>query len=172
MKRLLALFLLALGCIAHAKDAVIKEYAYTVRSTELKSTPFNDSTTISRLAENNKVEIIMRKAAWTQVKAETLTGWVKMLSLRFGDATPPPKNETSGLQSMYNLVTTGKSGSTVTTGTRGLDEKKLIAPSPNPKAFDAMRTYAVSKPDAQKFAKTEKLDAQSIEYVSASGGKK
>ncbi|MFZ6649361.1 hypothetical protein ACO0LO_26790 [Undibacterium sp. TJN25] len=171
LARLLAISLVAGCCIVYAKD-LVKEFAFTVRSTELKSGPASDTTTVSRLAENNKVEILTRKAAWMQVRADSLTGWVKMLSLRFGDATPPPKNETSGLQSMYNLVTTGKSGSNVTTGARGLDERKLTVAVPNPKALDAMRTYAVSKPDAQRFAKAEKLDPQTVDYVSASGGKK
>lgn len=166
---------LAAALAAFCSVAYGKDVAWAVRNTELKAQPFADAQTSGQLAEKQKVEVLARKVSWTQVKADDLTGWVKMLSLRFGDASTAPaaqaQAQAGALQSLFNLVTTGSSGSTVTTGARGLDESKLATPRPNKPAFDAMRSYAVSSPDAQHYAKTEKLDAKTVDYV-ATGDKK
>ena len=78
MKRLLVAGCLLCSCAAHAK-----EYAATVRPTELKHEPYSDAQTLSTLAEHARVEVLARQYSWLQVRADTLTGWVKMLSLRF-----------------------------------------------------------------------------------------
>jgi hypothetical protein len=163
---MLGICLLALAGAAGGKD-----FAFVVRTTDLKAQPFSDAATTAQLAEKQKVEVLARKVSWTQIKADTATGWVKMLSLRFDNPDTAPKSD-GGIKAAFNLVNTGSSGSTVTTGARGLDEKKLSNPTPNTQAFDIMRNYAVNADNAQKFAKKEKLEAQNLAYVDAKGEKK
>lgn len=152
-------------------SAVAKDEAFAVRTTDVKEQPFSDAKTLSRLSENSKIEVLTRKGSWMQVSALGVNGWVKMLSLRFENRGPTPANDNSALKSVFNLATTGSSGSTVTTATRSLDEKKFTKTNANPQALANMRAFAVSKADAQKFAKLEKLNEQTLAYVSSSGGK-
>ena len=161
----LALFF-SLSGLSHAKDE-----AFAVRATDVKEQPFSDAKTMSKLSENSKIEVLARKGSWMQITAPGINGWVKMLSLRFENHSSPTANNNSSLKSVYNLATTGSSGSTVTTATRSLDEKKFTKTTANLQALATMRTFAVSKVEAQKFAKLEKLNEQSLAYVSTTGGK-
>ncbi len=145
------------------------EIAYTVRATELKAKPFADAATLLNLAEHGKVEILVRQASWMQVKADGTTGWVKMLSLRLSNADAPKKTGDSGLGTLFNVAATGNSGSTVTTGVRGLSEENLKNAHPNPEALKTMQGYAVSKQDATGFAKAGKLKSQHMDYLPPPG---
>ena len=153
--------------------ALGKEEAFTVRATDVKDQPFSDAATRLQLAENVKVEVLSRKGSWMQISTQDLNGWIKMLSLRFENKGPSQTaaNENNGLKSLYNLATTGSSGSTVTTATRSLDEKKFVHTSANPQALASMRALSVSKTDAQKFASLEKRTVQNLDYVAANGSK-
>ena len=170
MKKIFTLSLV-LGFAFFSSLAIAKEEAFAVRATDIKEQPFSDAKTLSRLLENSKIEVLARKGSWMQVNATGVNGWVKMLSLRFEGHAPAPVNDNSGLKSVYNLATTGSSGSTVTTATRSLDEKKFTKTNANAQALASMRTFTVSKVDAQKFAKLEKLNEQSLAYVTSTGAK-
>lgn len=142
------------------------ETAYTVRATELKAKPYSDAETVATLPEKKPVEVVARKSGWMQVKTDGASGWVKMLSLRFGD-TAQKKGGDSGLGALFNVAQTGGSGSTVSTGVRGLSEEKLRNPQPNPQALKELQRYSVSSRDAQGFAQNGRLSAQEIDYIPA-----
>jgi hypothetical protein len=167
----LATSCLAVGISLLSSVAFCKESAFAVRATDVKDQPFSDARTVSTLPESAKIEVLTRKGSWTQINAPAGTGWVKMLSLRFESQSQAAGNDNSTLKSVYNLATTGSSGSTVTTATRSLDEKKFGKTVANPQALASMRTFAVSKTDAQQFAKLEKLGEQELAYISSNGGK-
>jgi len=139
------------------------ETAYTVRSTEVKARPFSDADTLSSLPEKSRVEVLERKSSWTRIKSDSATGWVKMLSLRFGDARK--KSGDSGLGALFNVAATGGSGSTVSTGVRGLSEENLKNPHPNPQAMKELQRYATGKREAQGFGRSGKLATQQIDYL-------
>lgn len=161
MKLIFALCLYMLSAAA----AQAGEIAYTVRATELKAKPYTDAATLLNLAEHGKVEIVARQASWMQVKANGTTGWVKMLSLRLGAGDATNKSGDSGLGALFNVAATGKSGSTVTTGVRGLSEEKLKNARPNPQALKTMQGYAVSGQDASGFARVGNLKSQQMDYL-------
>jgi hypothetical protein len=140
------------------------ETAYTVRSTEVKAKPFSDADTLSSLQKNTPVEVLERKASWSRIKSDGATGWVKMLSLRFGDAAQK-KSGDSGLGALFNVAATGGSGSTVSTGVRGLSEENLKNPHPNPQAMKELQRYATGKKEALSFGKSGKLATQQIDYL-------
>ena len=143
------------------------ETAYTVRSTDVKAKPFTDAATLASLPANSRVEVLTRKSGWMQVKNGSATGWVKMLNLRFGDAAAQKKSGDSGLGALFNVAATGGSGSTVSTGVRGLSEEKLKNPSPNPQALAELQHYAVNEKEAQTFGKSGKLATHQIDYLPA-----
>lgn len=159
------IFILLAWCGA----AQAAETAYLVRATELKAKPFADAETVATLEEQSQVEVLARQASWMQIKAAAGTGWVKMLSVRLGKpGAQPAKSGDSGLGKIFNLATTGSSGSTVTTGVRGLSEEQLKNAQPNPEAYKAMQGYAAKKDDAQKFAKAGQLKSEKLDYLGAS----
>lgn len=152
---------LALACgLAQAGDT-----AYTVRPTALKAKPYSDSDTLDNLAQQVRVEIIARRGSWSKITANGKTGWVKMLSLRLGEASK--KTGDTGFKTLFNVASTGGSGSTMTTGVRGLSEEKLHTPQPNPQAFEELHTLAVDKAEAQQFARAGKLAAGQMDYLPA-----
>ncbi len=169
---------LSLAGLTQAGRAQAGEIAYTVRPTELKAKPFSDAVTLARLEQRTKVEVIGRRSSWRQVQVDGKTGWVKMLSLKFNHIVPlwgaDRKAGDTGLAALFNVASTGSTGSSVTTGVRGLSEEDLKHTKPNPKALEVMDTYGVNKSEAQRFAKVGKLSSQSMEYIteSASGAKK
>lgn len=160
MRWLLAFCLAWSVSAAHAGDA-----AYTVRPTEVKAKPFSDADTLSRLPQNSRVEVLERKSGWMRVKSDGATGWVKMLSLRFGDAAAQKKGGDSGLGALFNVATTGGSGSTVSTGVRGLSEENLKNPKPDPEALKELQRYATGRNEAQGFGKSGKLATHQLDYL-------
>jgi len=71
------------------------------------------------------------------------------------------------LGTLFNVASTGSSGSTTTTGVRGLSEEKLRNPQPNPQALQQLGDLAVSKAEAQQFAKSGRLSAAQMDYLPA-----
>ena len=160
MKNIIALCLL-LGFVPSVWAAGT---AYTIRPTELKAKPYTDAQTLTTLPPQTRVEVLARQASWTQVKSTSFSGWVKMLSLQLESNVQ--KRGDNGLRSLFNVASTGRSSSTVTTGIRGLSEEQLKNTKPNPQALQAAKRYVVSREAAQRYAAEGKLHAQSVDYLS------
>ena len=155
MKWLVAVLLLPLTCAA--------EPATVVRATEMKKDPATDAATVATLAENTAVDATERRGGWTRVKAPAGEGWVKMLALRYGAAGAAKQGDT-GISQLFNVARTGTSGTQVTTGVRGLDADMIKAAQPNPGELSKLESYAASKDASARFARTAKLQSQSVEY--------
>ena len=157
--------MLAAGLALACGLAQAGETAYTVRPTALKEKPYTDAKTLDNLAQNVKVEILARRGSWNKIRAGEETGWVKMLSLRLGEGAP--KTGDTGFKTLFNVASTGGSGSTTTTGVRGLSEEKLHNPHPNPQALDERHGLAVGQDEARQFAKAGKLAPEHMDYLPA-----
>lgn len=173
MASALCLSLLAATCIAQTTPETGKTKATVIRSSELKAQPFSDAPSLTTLAENQRIDVLSRKASWMEVRAENNTGWIKMLTLRFDNAA---SREADGnaigntAKSLFSLIKTGSSGTTSTTGARGLSKENFNSLVPNPDAFEKMKAMAASRQDAQQFAQKEQLKAQDVAYLSVNKG--
>lgn len=145
-----------------------QDKASVVRDTELKNKPFSDAVTLKVLEESINLDVISRQSSWLEVQVESLTGWVKMFSVRYIGQVAQTEDAFSGTKQVFNLITTGSSGSTVTTASRGLDENSFLNPNPNPRAFEMMQSFSVSQSNAKAFAQEQSLKQQQQEYVSDS----
>lgn len=145
--------------------------ASLVRTTDLKAEPYTDARVLAVLAENLRVTVLSRSAGWLQVSTPDDTGWVKMFSVRWDSQASGASGDTDGIRKLFNLATTGSSGSTVTTASRGLDETKLIHPSPDPAALKVMQSYSVTDTVARAFADEQGLEARPLAYGKAARGK-
>jgi hypothetical protein len=139
-------------------------YANTLRTTEIKAKPYTDAQTLATLPPRTRVEVLARKSGWTQVKTAKASGWVKMLSLKLETGAQTKRGD-NGLGTLFNVASTGRSGSTVTTGIRGLSEEQLTNAKPNPQALQDAKRYAVSREEAQRYAEEGKLNSQSVGYL-------
>ncbi|OWW20039.1 SH3 domain-containing protein [Noviherbaspirillum denitrificans] len=160
-------FLILAGLLAGAAWA---ESALTSRSTELQAQPQSDSAVITTLPENTKVEVLVRKGAWSQVKTATgQTGWVRMLSLKPEAAGQQASNTSSSnpVGALGSLLTAGRTSNTgtVTTGVRGLSEEDLQNAQANPAEVDKMQKFSVDKNAAQSFAQRNKLSPAKVDYL-------
>lgn len=152
------------AALLFVSSAGAAEEAYTLRQTELKAKPYGDAQALLTLPERSKVLVLKRRASWTQVKSGKTTGWVKMLSLQLVRGTTQRRAD-NGLRSLFNVAQTGRGGSTVTTGVRGLSEEQLKNAKPNPQALEDAQGFAASKADAERFAAAGKLKAQHVDYL-------
>ena len=151
------------GGLLLAGTAAQAETGYTVRPTDVKAKPYTDSRTLQNLPTNARVEILGRRGGWNKVKVGEQTGWVKMLSLRLGEV--PRGGGDNGFRTMFNVASTGGSGSTTTTGVRGLNEEKLHNPHPTPQELEKLHQLEVSKGEAERFAAAGHLKSESMDYL-------
>jgi hypothetical protein len=72
------------------------------------------------------------------------------------------------LGTLFNLATTGRSGSsgvTVTTGVRGLGQEELKNAQPDHEAVKKMESFAGARNETASFAAGGKLQSQTIDYL-------
>lgn len=158
IKYAIALCALLLGGAACAADS-----GTMLKPDEIKAEPFRDAKTVAKLASGDKVSILKKDGGWLQVKSSKGSGWVRMLSVRKGDARKG-SGEASGLLSLASgRASTGKVVST--TGIRGLNEEELKAAKFDEPELKRAESYAASRADAQKFAAQGKLQPLPFEYL-------
>jgi len=134
----------------------------------VKKEPFSDAQTVGTLEEKAQVRVLGRQGGWAQVESGALSGWVRMLSIRTNSGQ---SSMVSGLKSLFNVARTGSSGTTVTTGVRGLDKEQIQNAKPNPEELKKLAALAATKPDAERFAAgSPQLKNQAIEYLPVSSG--
>lgn len=171
----LTLILFTVVCPLHGQEKAEPKSASLVRDTELKHKPFSDAATVATLPRALDIRVLSRQSSWLQIKAEDKNGWVKMFSVRFSGPAETTSDTFAGTKELFNLITTGSSGSTVTTASRGLDENRFSEPMPDPAAFTVMQQLTVSRSQARAFAREQSLQKRQKDYLPASapdsGGK-
>ena len=90
--------------------------------------------------------MLQKKGLWTQVRTRAgLEGWVKTLSLK-GTGAKPESSSGGGL----NILKTGGSGVTVTTGVKGLDAGATDRTAPEAQKEEPKSEQPPSKVDKAK----------------------
>jgi hypothetical protein len=163
-----AVWLLAVAWMLWCSVACAQETGYTLRETEVKARPFLDAENVGKLPEKTQVSILARQGGWSQIRAGETQGWVRLLSLRFGNPDPT-KNQTALATTIgFGRPRPGASP-TVTTGVRGFSEEDLKAAKPNPEEVREMESFSVPPAGAAQFAAAGKLVAQTVPYIDAEG---
>ena len=148
--------------------AQAQETGYTLRETEVKAKPFLDAENVGKLPEKAQVTILGRQGGWSQIRADKVEGWIRLLSMRLG-SVDPQKNPTA----VATTIGFGKQrpggGPTVTTGVRGFSEEDLKEAKPNPEEVKKMETFTIPPAGASQFAAAGGLTAQTVSYVDADG---
>lgn len=136
-----------------------------LKADNLKAEPFRDAKTVATLATGDKVDILRKDGGWYRVKSAKGSGWVRMLSIRKGDAARGGSDASGLLGLASGRAGTGKV--VATTGIRGLNEEELKAAKFDGKELERAESYAATKSDAAKFAAQGKLAARKFDYLPA-----
>jgi uncharacterized protein YgiM (DUF1202 family) len=146
--------------IAHAGES-----GAAVKAEELKAEPFRDAKTVGKLTTGDKVEILKKDGGWFQVKSGRGSGWVRMLSIRRGEARKASAgSEVAGLAGLAS-GRTGTGRVVATTGIRGLNEEELKAAKYNEAELKLAESSLTSRAEAKKFAARGKLSARKLDYL-------
>lgn len=163
MGRTLAAALMAIGVLA-AGPAVAGEAGTLLKADELKAEPFVDARKVGALSPGDRVDIVKKSGGWFQVKSARGNGWVRMLSVRRGEA-----RKAGGAGDLLGLAS-GRAGTgkvVATTGIRGLNEEELKAAKFDGAEVQLVESYATSRAEAQKFAAKGQLAARKMDYLPA-----
>jgi len=148
-----------------AMPAYAAETGTALKADAIRAEPFSDAKTVATLAAGDKVEIVKKDGGWLQVKSAKGSGWVRMLSVRKGEARKGAGDASGLLGLASGRAGTGKV--VATTGIRGLNEEELKSAQFNAAELKLAESYATAKPEAQKFAAQGKLAARKFDYLPA-----
>lgn len=155
--RTLAALLLALASAGAGADA-----ATVARNTDMRAKPLNDAAVVASLKAQANVEVLERGGAWAQVRsADGKTGWVRLLNLR----TSSGQKGDSGVGALASVFRTGSSGSSVSTGVKGLSEEDLTGAKPNADEARKLAALRATDDDARRSAKDAGLKAHNVKYL-------
>lgn len=161
------ILVLVLAALLTAVPAAAVETGALLKADELKAEPFRDANAVATLTSGDKVEILKRQGGWFRVKTAKGTGWVRMLSVRRGEAGKANAGgEVSGLLGLAS----GRAGTgkvVATTGIRGLNEEQLKAAKFSESELKLSDSLIGSPAEARKFAARGKLAPRRIDYLPA-----
>lgn len=152
-------------CALLAIPAYAAETGTALKADAIRAEPFRDAKTVATLAIGDKVEIVKKDGGWLQVISAKGSGWVRMLSVRKGEARKGTGDAAGLLGLASGRAGTGKV--VATTGIRGLNEEELKSAQFNADELKLAESYATGKPEAQKFAAQGKLVARKFDYLPA-----
>lgn len=149
-------------------QAQAQDKGVALKADKLVAEPFADAKQVGSLAKGDAVTILKKSGGWYQVKGKGPQGWVRMLSVRRGEA-----GKSSAAKDVAALSTgrTGTGQIVSTTGVRGLSEEELKAAKYDEKELVKAEASVVSKADAGKFAQKGKLVARAFNYLEPTKGR-
>ncbi|HVN95578.1 MAG TPA: SH3 domain-containing protein [Syntrophorhabdaceae bacterium] len=150
-------------CVLAAASVFAAETGTLLKKESLLSEPFRDAKIIGSLNTGDSVEIVKKQEGWFQVKSGKGTGWVRMLSVRLGEARKGT-TDTTGLLGLAS----GRAGTghvVATTGIRGLNEEDLKAAKYNEQELKKMESFEITQAEARSFAAQGKLVARKVGYL-------
>lgn len=138
-----------------------------IRDDQLRAAASATAAVTAQVPRGANVEVLARQGGWTQIRVSGRTGWVRMLSVRtFDTAQRDVGGELAGVIGMgTRQADPGRVVSVA--GVRGLSEQDLKAAPFNAQELERLDRYAVSRTEAQSFAREGGLAARSIDYLPA-----
>lgn len=139
------------------------ETGAALKADVIRKEPFSDATTVATLAVGDKVSILKKEGGWLSVKSAKGNGWVRMLSIRRGEA-----KKGKGVADSLMGLASGRAGTgtvVATTGIRGLNEEELKSAKFDAAELNLAESFATTRAEAQSFANQGKLKPLSLNYL-------
>lgn len=137
-----------------------------LRDDVLRAQPSAAAASVVKLGKGAQVRVLAGDGGWTQVYAAGKTGWVRILSVKSDIAATPD---------LRAVVEVGQrpadAGRVVAVaGARGLDEVELQSARYSPDELILLDTYAVSRADAERFARVAGLERRDLPFLANPDG--
>ena len=130
-----------------------------IKDDALRAQPSAAAASVGQAAKGAAVEVLGRQSGWTQIKAEGVTGWVRVLSVR-GEAP------SGGIADVGAALQKRDSSKVVAVaGLRGLSEEELKGARFNPQELARMDHYRQDRADAQQFASMAGLRTREVAHL-------
>jgi len=133
-----------------------------LRNDDLRASYSASAARLSTLAKGRVVEIVASRGGWTQVRAGSALGWVRLLSVRRGSASQADLQ--AGLGSARDAINTpvDRGAVTATSGLRGLDVADLGAARFDAAELARLDGQGVTPAQASEFAQRGGLVARTL----------
>ena len=128
------------------------EPGFAARATELRARPADSAQVTGRLAKKQKIEVLARDGAWTQVRGTGGAGWVRLLDVRY-DAPAGQALPAARVKPLKD------------NGIRGFSEEDLLAGTPGNSEIGKMKAYAATAKDASGYARSAGLKPRKLDYL-------
>lgn len=139
-----------------------QEAATLARDGELRDKPVSDGAIVATLKSRSAVTLHSRQGAWAQIStADGRKGWIRLLNLR----TASGQRGDLGLGALASAFKTGSSGTTVSTGVKGLSEAQLENAQPDPEQVKKLELYRSTPTQAKAGASTAGLKTKTVAYL-------
>lgn len=158
MKRIYGFMALAL-----ASSLALAAPGVALKDESMLSQPSSTSAAVGKMTKGMAVDITAKEGGWLKIKAGTVEGWVRLLSVRAGSGGTG-SDGLSGVAGLAGAVTQKSDPSRVVAvaGVRGLNEEDLKGAKYNAAEMAKLKEYAVTPAKAQEFAEKSGLKRQKV----------
>lgn len=132
-----------------------------LRASAVYEKPFNDAKILIQLPEKTSVTITQRKSSWAQIQSGSSKGWVKVFNI----ISITGSKSSADLATLGNVLKSGSSGQSSSTGVKGISEESLKKAPPSPAEVNYLETLDASKGEAQAFAAKGNLSSENVPYL-------
>ncbi len=156
---------LLVTCLAASGPALAANPGTVLKADEIRAEPFRDAKTVGSLAKGDAVEVLEQRGGWFRVNSARGKGWVRMLSVRRGEA-----RKRSGEAGEVFGLATGRAGTgrvVATTGIRGLSEEDLKAAKYSETEVKKVESFTTTREQARTFAAEGPLAPRKVPYLPA-----
>lgn len=153
---------IAFTCLIFASTPILAgDSGSLLRASAVYEKPFNDAKILAQLPEKSSVSIIQRKSSWAQIQSGPSKGWVKVFNI----ISLTGSKSSADLATLGNVLKSGSSGQSSSTGVKGISEESLKKAPPSPAEVNYLETLDASKGEAQAFAAKGNLSSENVPYL-------
>lgn len=163
MRKVFTLLVSLLLAATAASTLAQEEKGVVLKTDRLVAEPFADAKQVGTVTKGDAVVILKKSGGWFQIKGAGAPGWVRMLSVRRGEAAK------GNAAKDIAALSTGRAGTgqiVSNTGVRGLGEEDLKAARYDENELKKAESFRVPKNDAQAFAQQAGLKIHAINHLS------
>jgi hypothetical protein len=144
-------------CLCLPAGVLAQEKGTALKADSLLAEPFADAKKVGSMAKGDAVLILKKNGGWFQVKASSAEGWVRLLSIRRGEAGKASTAKELGGVAALSSGRAGTGQIVSTTGVRGLTEEELKSAKFDGEGLRRAESYASSRAEAEAFAREGNL---------------
>ena len=142
--------------------AALAETAQLARDSQLLAQPLTNAAVVTSAKAGATLTVESRDGAWAKVKTgDGKSGYVRLFNL----PTASGAQGDSGVGQLVSVFRTGASGTSVSTGVKGLSGEDLTDAKPDRKEVKKLDDFKVGEKDARLSATAQGLKEQDVAWL-------